>query len=219
MNIIDVKQGTTEWIMARLGVPTASCFDQILTAKKLEPSASQAKYLARLCAEWFIGEPIDDGSGSGFTDRGTGMEEEAARWYSFDTGSSVESAGFCLHDDHIAGCSPDRFVEADGLLEIKCPAAHTHMNYYLNGFEDAYTLQVQGQLWVTGRKWLDKLSYHPVIPCVTLRVQRDEKIIAAIDREVRAFAEKLDAARKRLESFRPAPKVFTEEADSIDMPF
>jgi len=171
-----------------------------------------------LCAEWFIGEPIDDG-GSGFTDRGTGMEEEAARWYEFETGAKVEAAGFCLHDDHVAGCSPDRFVGADGLLEIKCPAAHTHMGYYLNGFEDAYTLQVQGQLWVTGRKWLDKLSYHPTIPCVIVRVERDEKVIAAIDKEVRAFADKLDDARKRLEVFRPAPKVCTPEADSDDMPF
>ena len=199
MKTIDVQQGTPAWLEARLGIPTASCFDKILTAKGLKPSASQAGYRAQLVAEWYLGQPLES-FGSGFTERGTGMEAEAARAYAFDYDADVFEVGFCLTDDGVAGCSPDRLVGDDGLLEIKCPSAHVHMGYFLNGFDD-YALQVQGQLWVTSRKWVDKFSYHPSIPCVRVRIERDEKVIAAIDAEVRAFAESVEQAKTRL----PAP--------------
>ena len=51
----DIAQGTPEWLALRLGIPTASCFDQIITTggKKGEPKAStQAeKYMYTLLAE------------------------------------------------------------------------------------------------------------------------------------------------------------------------
>jgi hypothetical protein len=202
MKIHSAKQGSAEWLKARSTIPTASCFDRILTPGKLEPSKSQGKYLAELLAAWWLGNPLDDMSSS-FMQRGTELEPEAAAWYCFDKGVCIEECGLCLSDDERAGASPDRLVDDDGILEIKCPAPATHMDYMLHGFGD-YTLQVQGQLWITGRKWCDKVSYHPTIPAVVLRVERDEKIIAAIAREVGAFCDRLDELKKQYDPQRLA---------------
>ena len=196
MKIVNCEQGTPAWLHARLGIPTASNFDSIITDKKLEPSKSQGPYRARLIAEWYLGQVIED-AGSGFMARGTGMEEEAANWYAFQHDADVSKVGFCLRDDGIAGCSPDRFVGDDGLLEIKCLAAHTHMGYVLGG-GDAYGLQVQGQLWVTGRAWCDRLFYHPSIPSVCVRVLPDPAVFKAFDEHIPAFARSLAEARNRL---------------------
>ena len=197
MIVHDCEQGTEQWLRVRAGLPTASAFDRILTPKKLKASESQDAYAAHLVAEWFLGEPIETG-GSGFTDRGTGMEDEARKWYAFDRDCEVTKVGFVTTDDGLAGCSPDGLVGEDGLVEIKCPAAHTHMQYLLHGFGTDYILQVQGQLWVTGRKWCDRFAFHPVFPKVIERIERDETIIAAIDKEVRAFVEKLSDFKARL---------------------
>jgi hypothetical protein len=109
-----------------------------------------------------------------------------------------------------------RLVGEDGLLEIKCPSAPNHVLYMLEGVGAKYRPQVHGQLWITGRKWADKVSYHPVIPAVVVRVERDEKIIAAIAREVGAFCDRLDELKKQYDPQRLAalngevPSAFNE---------
>jgi hypothetical protein len=200
VRIIKCVQGTPEWLQARIGLPTASGFENVLTAKTLKASASQGKYAAKLLAEWWLGVSLDEQS-SAFMERGTQLEPEARNWYAFTTGRTVQEVGFCLHDDGIAGYSPDGLVDDDGLIEIKCPSPAVHMGYKLFGFDD-YVLQTQGGLWITGRRWLDKVSYHPVIPSVVQRVERDEVVIAAIEREVRAFAGMLAKERDRLDKER-----------------
>ena len=48
-----------DWKTARMGIPTASRFDQILTSKRLEYSASAPRLRNHLLAEWLLGYPID----------------------------------------------------------------------------------------------------------------------------------------------------------------
>jgi len=217
VKIVRCKQGSPEWLQARLGVPTASEFDSIITSKGLKPSASQAKYRARLMAEWYLGQPLDDNS-SAFMARGTGLEGEAVRWFEFETGFDTAEVGFCLRDEGDCGASPDRLVGDDGLLEIKCPSAETHMGYLLNGF-DEYTLQVQGQLWVTGRQFVYQLSYNPIIPSVLKRVERDDKIIAALAEHVPAFAVSLSECRAKLRAMRADNAATVEAFRGDDSPF
>lgn len=222
MKIDNAPQGSEMWRIVRMGRPTASCFDKILTPSTLKPSKSQGEYMARLVAEWYLGRPLDDAS-SGFMERGTGMEEEAARFYAIATGSDVQPVGFCLTDDGAAGCSPDRLVGSDGLLEIKCPSAGVHMHYHLtpDKLKAEYWSQVQGELYVTGRAWADLFSYHPVFPKVTVRVERDAKWADAFDRELGIFNVSLakaqlallperDAYRARMHELQPGenPVVF-----------
>jgi hypothetical protein len=54
-------------------------------------------------------------------ERGLIVEAEAADWYEFDHDVTVQRVGFITDDDHTMGCSPDRLVGDEGLLEIKAP--------------------------------------------------------------------------------------------------
>lgn len=178
---LDVEQGSLEWLEARLTIPTASEFDRIITPKTLKLSASADKYRHELLAEWLLGEPLVSGD-SGFMMRGTAMEDEARAWYEMQRDVDVERVGFILRDAQDAGCSPDSLVGSDGGLEIKCPSAAVHVGYLLGSVSEAYRCQVQSSLWITGRTWWDVLSYHPTLPKVLVRVERDEAFIEAMER-------------------------------------
>lgn len=203
MKVIDVQQGSDEWVRARLGLPTASCADRIITPKTRKPSAAQDRYLAQLVAEWFVGAPVEEFD-SKWTARGRELEAEAARCYEFVRGMETQTVGLCLTDDGTFGASPDRLVGQDGLLEIKCPSATMQVWCYLHDSAAAaeHWPQMQAQLWVTGRRWADLLIWNPVLPEVLVRVERDEEFIAALAECVAQFAGRLREAKERLAPLR-----------------
>jgi len=198
MITLNHPQGSAEWIQARLGKPTASNFDRVITPKTRKPSASADKYMWMLLAEWLSGHSLDDYV-SQLMERGTEMEESAVRFYELQRDLETQAVGFCLRDDGLVGASPDRLVGDDGLLEIKCPSMVTHIGYLLNpdGL-DAYNCQAQGQLWITGRQWVDLLSYNPELPPSLVRYHRDEEFIAALEAAVNQFIERLAFSKERL---------------------
>lgn len=200
MRILDVAQGSPEWHRARLGIPTASCFDKILTPKTLKPSASAETYMRTLLAEHFIGIPPGM-EPTGFMTRGVELEEYAARYYAFTNDADVRTVGFVTRDDGMVGCSPDRLVGVDGGLEIKCPSAAVHIGNLLakdGGVQIDYRLQIQGCLWLCQREWWDALSYHPDLPDATHRVNRDEDVINALRVAIDAFVDEMLARRDTL---------------------
>lgn len=190
MIVVECCQGTPEWHQARLGIPTASCFDKILTPTG-KPSAQAEAYAHTLLAEILTGEAQGWG-GNGWTDRGKELEGEAREYYEFATGQPVEQVGFCLRDDRRVGCSPDGLVGDSGLIEIKCPAPHTHVKYLLDGKAPTdYLAQIQGELYVTGREWCDFLSYHPEMPKLLVRVERNPAYQRLLEEELGKFMEAL----------------------------
>lgn len=194
MKILNVKQGSQEWLDARAGIPTSSAFDRIIT-KSGKPSASADRYLARLVAEWYLGTSLDEEQ-TQFMERGSELEASAVRYYEFTRDLSARPVGLVLRDDERAGASPDRLVGEDGVLEIKCPSAEVHMCYVLGGLADQFKVQQQGQLWVCEREWSDLLSYNPVLPRATVRSYRDEAFITALAAAVDEFCDRLDAAKE-----------------------
>ena len=67
-------------------------------------------------------------------------------------------------------------------------------------------MQIQGQLWVTGRKWVDFMSYHPDAPEQILeRVEPDPAVQQAFDDVIPAFVAEL--AEARAEPSRPGLEV------------
>lgn len=199
MIIHDVEQGSQAWLDLRVGVATASQFDQIITPKTQKPSASMAKYAYKLLAEKALGQSLDDAS-SMWMERGKELEPEARAWYELTQGVDVRQVGFITSDDGLVGCSPDGLVGEDGGLEIKCPSATVHMGYLLGGVEDAYKCQVQGGLWVTGRAWWDFLSYCPGLPPVLLRFTRDAGFIASLESAMGEFQALVRRHRATLEA-------------------
>ena len=203
MKILDCVQGSDEWFRARLGMPTASQFDRILTPARRQYAKGATGYRNLLVAEWLLGCPVD-WDGNGWTARGTELEAEAREWYQFTTDREVVEVGMVLRADEKVGGSPDGLVGDDGGIEIKCLAAHNHVAQLLDE-DDAHTGQVQGLLYLTGRAWWDLVFYNPQIPSVIRRITPDPDYHAALDVALTRFVRELDEAKDRLREHRREP--------------
>lgn len=182
MKIIDCKQGSTEWLMARAGVFTASEFDNLMTPEfKPRTGETPKTYIFRKIAEKFMGVPMMDGGGSWAMEQGSILENEALPWFEFTHGIKVERVGLVTTDDGRCGASPDGLIGDVGGIEIKCPRPDTHIKYLVGGcMPKEYLAQVHGSMYVTGRPWWMFLSYSRQFPALVLKVERDERIMAAI---------------------------------------
>lgn len=192
MKVHDVVQGSPEWIDLRLGMLTASRFDRVLTPAKLLFSSSAEKFACELIGEKVIGEPMDAAS-SKFMQRGTKLEAEAIAWLEMDQNVDIDKVGFITDDGFTVGGSPDGLIGDDGGAEIKCLSAmkHSHLAYGGTSIVQEYRLQVQGYMWITSREWWYLLAYHPTMPPVLERVERDEDCIAKIASAVDRFNDML----------------------------
>lgn len=168
-----VAQGSEDWLRLRLGKLTASNFEKVITPSKWEPTKGQTR---RTHAIYLLTELILDMPLSGVTtasmNHGTAYEENARAAYEMLAGETVEPCGFCTNDEMTYGASPDAFVGSDGLLEIKAPfKPDVHVEYMMRpeSLVEEYFVQVQGQLFVTQRKWTDLISYVGILPMVKVR--------------------------------------------------
>jgi hypothetical protein len=193
------EQGTEEWLLDRLGVPTASMFKSIITSQG-KPSTSARTYMNQLLADWEAGSPVDAFEPTEAMQNGTDREAEARDLYQFVTNKEVIETGFWFKDNRkLAGCSPDGLIGDDGLIEIKCPKGATLMGYRLdNKCPATYVPQVQGQLWVMERQYCDFFVFHPQLDYFLIRVERDDKYISLLEKEVNKFIDKMLRHREKL---------------------
>lgn len=194
MKIHPAQQNSQAWIEARCGIPTASEFSELLTPKfEIRTGETPKSYLARKLAEKW-GGPLPKFH-TFATDQGHFVEEQAVPFFEFTTGETLQRVGLCLTDNERIGCSPDGLIGTDGGLEIKCPESPTHVKYLLNGvLPPDYATQVHGSMFVTGRPWWKFMSYRRHFPPLILKIERDEKIQAAIGEALGKFLESFDAA-------------------------
>lgn len=193
----DIQQGSAAWLELRAGIPTASNFHKILTPTG-KPSTSAEGYLHSLLAERMLGRPLVEHV-TMWMDRGRELEAEAVDFYSFTRDQDTERVGFITNDAGTIGASPDRLVGDAGLLEIKVPKESTHVGYLLKGrVEQEYMPQIQGQLWIAERQWIDLLAFHPELPPALVRVDRDEEFIARLATATTTFTEWLEAMSRQL---------------------
>lgn len=191
--IIQCEQNSPEWHRARLGIPTASSFADVLTKARDGKSdgATRKTYMLKLAGEILTGEPME----MVFTrdmERGHLMEPEARDLYTLQTGASLERAGFARRGR--AGCSPDSLIGKDGGLEIKTKAPHLLIDVILKDeFPAEHKAQVQGSLWITEREWWDLEVYWPGMPPFIKRTYRDDTYIATLASEIERFNNDLDA--------------------------
>ncbi len=179
-------QYSDEYDRLKLGLPTSSNFHKIITPQG-KPSKQWREYACVLIAERILKRKIDFYR-SAAMERGMIVESEAADWYEFDTGASTELVGFITDDANTMGCSPDRLVGTGGLLEIKAPLPHTQVEYWISGeINERFRPQLQGQLYVSQRAWVDIVCWHDIIPKVTMRVEPDEAYIKKLAAELAIF--------------------------------
>lgn len=189
IEIFDVEQNSPEWHRARMGIPTASCFSQILAKGE---GKTRRSYMLKIAGEIITGEPDQSWSGNEHTERGHAMEPEARDLYQFQTGADLRRVGFIRNGR--VGCSPDSLIGDDGGLEIKTKLPHLLIELMLKDeFPREHIAQVQGTLWITEREWWDIAVYYRGIPLFKKRAYRDEKYIQSLATEVDRFNAELDA--------------------------
>lgn len=183
-------QEGADWLLSRAGKFTASRASDLMAKTKTGPSASRGNLIALLAVERLTGQPVETYQNAAMQ-RGIDTEAEARDAYSFAKGVAVDEAGFVVCDDlPNTGCSPDGILGDDGLLELKCPASMAkHLDALRTGAHAVeYRWQLQHQLLVTGRAWVDAASYDPRFPehlqLAVTRVSRDEAAIAELTAEI-----------------------------------
>ena len=202
MIILDVEQGSDEWLEARLGLPTASEMHCILSNGRLLPPFGEGALtlLDRLAAERFTGLSASGFTGNSHTERGHVVEPIAVQAY-VDSGHAsamdVIEAGIMLAKG--VGASPDRLIGADGGLEIKSKAAKGMVTLLRNGKVDkSHITQMQINMWVSGRKWWDYFVYCDGLPPFYQRFEPDLELHAKLDERVPLFLALLDELEQAL---------------------
>ena len=198
----DVDQGSDQWLMLRLGIPTASNFSKIITPKG-KPSTQRNAYLNKLLAEWVVGEPID-GYKSASMEYGNIMEDEARKLFEFINDVEIRQVSLIYGDDsRMIGASPDGLIGDDRGFEVKCPEAHTHIEYLLSdNMPNKYWPQVQGCMHVTGLDEWDFMSYFPGMPPLIKTIKRDHIFIRKLADELELFVDEMLLKRARLEALK-----------------
>ena len=196
MLVHEVEQNTPEWFALRAGMPTASAFSNLLTAKGGKPGAALHTYANKLASEKFSDFIPETFPGNYATRRGHELEPDAREYYAFTNEVEVFQIGFVTDDAETMGCSPDSLIGDDGLLEIKClgPTKHIESLRYVDAGEcpPDYRYQVQGQLMITGRQYCDLFFYDPVYPKVHIRILPDFKLNMALTTGVKAVIDERD---------------------------
>ena len=200
----DVAQYSDEYDRLRLGIPTSSNFHKIITPQG-KPSKQWREYACVLIAERILQQKIEFYN-SPAMERGLIVEADAVDWYEFDQDVTTQRVGFITDDNHTLGCSPDRLVGAEGLLEIKAPLPHTQVDYWISGeISERFRPQLQGQLYISQRSWVDIVCWHDVLPKLVMRVEPDEKFIEALDRELLIFNYFIDGVMDKIRATNDLP--------------
>ncbi len=202
----DANQRTDQWFLDRAGRFTGSKYLDVLARAKNDPTKKLKAWhdcVWQVVVERLTGQPSDEIDAFALK-WGREVEPYAREAYELETGLVVTEVGFIKHPIYdFTGCSPDGLIGTDGGMELKCPKNPAiHLQRFLTGMEDDHAPQVQGALWVTGRKWWDFVSYDPRMPenyrLFRHRYERDEEMIKRIESAVlEAEAE----ARRLLKNF------------------
>jgi hypothetical protein len=165
----------------------------MLATVKVGEAAARRDLRARLALERLTGQPQEDAYVNADMQRGIDLEPVAFNAYEALTGVMVQRSGFLAHTELLVGCSLDGHVgDFDGIVELKVPRSANHLRYLKGGVMPAeHMAQVTHNLWVTGAAWCDFMSFDNRFPgplqVFRVRVPRDEKVIAAYEKEATAF--------------------------------
>ncbi len=197
-------QGSGAWLYERCGYVTASRFKDVLDFTKTgKPGAKRTAYLWEVVIERLTGQPADHYSNAAM-EWGTEQEAHSRMTFEAATGQMVEEVGFLKHPTlPLCGGSPDGLIGDDGGWESKSPFnSAIHLATMLDGMPTDHMPQVQGLMWITGRKWWEFTSYDPRLPkglqMLCVRIERDDEYIQNLEQEIIKFQAEVAALIERL---------------------
>lgn len=130
----------------------------------------------------------------------------------------VTQAGFMTYEEPGVkiGYSPDGLVGDDGLIEIKSRRPKKHVSTVLSGHPPAENMaQCQAGLLVSGREWLDYVSYCGGLPMWKTRVYPDQRWFDAILAAARTFesnaTEMVRLYQESIEGFPMTERILIQE--------
>lgn len=183
LKIHNIPQGSPEWHDLRRGVITASNIGKLITPKTIKPASNpESRALTlQLAAERITGWTEDTYTNDDMI-RGQ-LDEPVARAKYAEHYAPVQEVGFMVEDRYgfKLGYSPDGLVGDEGLIEIKSRRPKTQVSTILNGHPPIENMaQLQAALLISGRKWLDYVSYAAGMPMFVKRVHPQDKWFDAI---------------------------------------
>jgi len=196
---VPVEQNTEEWFALKLGRPSASNADKIVTMDG-KPSKQREGYMNELVAEIIRGARYDNGYSNPEMQIGNERQEESKKLYELMHECEVTPGGVCFPDERKRLiCSPDGLILGSHGLEMKNPMPKTQVAYLRkNELPSEYFQQVQFSLLVTGFERWDFMSYCPGLNPLILQVRRDEKFLDSLKGELERFCDELDQIVKEL---------------------
>jgi hypothetical protein len=211
---MSAPQGSEAWKLDRVGRATASEFSSVLAKGK--EGIMRRKYLRRVVSERLTGKPAETYSGK-HTERGQMQEDDARQAHEEQANVWAVRTGFIPHPEIMAGCSPDSLIGPDGALEIKSVIPTVQIETIeRGGYPPEHRAQVQGVLWITGRQWVDFVSWSPDMPAhlrlYWFRVYRDEYYIENLAAEVANFLCEVDALEVKLLARAPIVQMTNPDA-------
>lgn len=217
MKIHDVAQRSPEWLALRVGKLTGSCAKEILAKGRSAgtEAVTRRDLRFRLVAEILSGTSQEDNYVNAAMQWGVDHEAEALAVYQATKGCFVDAIGFCEHDELPVGTSPDGFVNEDGIVSVKCPKTATQIRYIREGVEPTeHWAQNTHELWLTGRQWIDFVSYDPRLPdhlkLFQLRVTRTPKELLQYQAEVYRFLLNVENELSAIRTMLNLPAVLKE---------
>jgi putative phage-type endonuclease len=186
MIIHNIEQQSEAWHEVRCGRITGTRF-KALVAK--DTTDTYKDLLTNIACEIITGRAEETYSNANM-EKGIETEPIARAFYEELTGNPVTTLGFITPDEDTEfaewiGISPDGIIE-DGMIEIKCPLMRTHMGYIMwNKLPTEYRYQVQGQLFVTGFKFCDFISYVEGMKPFIIRVYPEPELFEIFEQRLR----------------------------------
>jgi YqaJ-like viral recombinase domain len=188
IEVFDFEQNSEEWKRIRCGLATASMFHAVLAKGD---GKTRDKYMKHLAAEIITGEPIDTFQSADMR-RGLEQEPEACAFYEFMAGVETTKVGFIRNGSK--GCSPDRLVGKNGILQTKSMRPDLLIDVLFRGPNDyppEHLPQCQGEIMVAEREWCDLQFYWPKMPWCVRRITRNERYIQNLEAEINRFNDEL----------------------------
>lgn len=210
----DLIQGSDEWLAQRCGLITASEMKLILTptlkvADNDKTRAHVYELLFQRLTKFVEPQYVSDAMLRGQED------EIYARIAYEEHFSPVTQVGFVTNDQwgFTIGYSPDGLVGNDGLIECKSRRGKYQVQTIAEDeVPEEYVLQLQTGLLVTGRKWIDFISYSGGLPMFVKRVEPDPLIQGAIVAAATGFEAKIAAKEREYRAtLATMPKVIETE--------
>jgi YqaJ-like viral recombinase domain len=191
LHIFDqLEQGSDEWMDARRGLLTASSIGQLITTKTIKPANNDYSrgLTLTLVAERITGitEPVYI---TADMERGN-IDEGIARDHYSEHVAPVIECGFMILecDGTKLGYSPDGLVSDDGLVEFKSRKSKTQIATVLaDEIPPANLAQCMAGLYVSGRDWIDYVSWCGGLPMYRKRVHPDQQWFDVIAEVVTTF--------------------------------